>query len=252
MRESTHLSIKKAAGKNSRSAAIYLPRPTSVTSSHGALDFHWSKARRYSPPASLLSQFLALGDGEQILQFAKTYGPLHREDRHVLEQVSDWQGWVGVARAIVRCGDDLTRGRVGGIEDWTGLHRWIKERPIKMTPGELPPEKDPIIWRSLIARSARTWFGVFGEVRLAVDWSGKLPRMTPAPANSLGTHLGVVMVDWIGRPLVNTRMCAHCGRRFRYRTNAIYCRICRTAGIPALDRKRKQRAEARRRQELLR
>ena len=144
MRESTHLSIKKAAGKNSRSAAIYLPRPTSVTSSHGALDFHWSKARRYSPPASLLSQFLALGDGEQILQFAKTYGPLHRENRHVLEEVSGWQGWVGVARAIVRCGDDLTRGKIGSIEDWTGLHSWIKERPIKMTPGELPPEKDPI------------------------------------------------------------------------------------------------------------
>ena len=250
MREPKHLSREVKDSKSRRRNVNYLPRPTSVTVDHGSLIFRWRNASRYSPPAGLLSQFLTLKDEGQIRRFANTYGPLSRVREHIPERISDWQRWVEVASAIVRSGDDLTRGRVGRIEDWTGLHGWIEERPIRMTPGELSPEKDPVLWRGLIAGAVRRWFQVFGNVWLAVDWSGKFPRMKPVPPDSLGAHLGVEMVEWIGRPLANTRLCEHCGRRFRHRTNAIYCQSCRKTGVPALLRKRKQRAEARRQKEL--
>jgi hypothetical protein len=218
-----------------------------LTVKGGCLKFHWSLSnpRSYTPRQNFLSQFINLKSDGDICKFAERYGPLNERDTP--EHVDEWREWVTVACAIVDSGESLTRGRVGSIGNWRILHAWNNPpRRVRFPAPTNPPrgnfpEKEHVLWRSIVVLSLRKWITQFGGASLGVDWSGKLPRIKPNPPRSPGVYLGLAMVEWIGRPGVDTSRCIHCGNRFRRRTNATYCPDCRKSGIPVRERKCRQR-----------
>jgi hypothetical protein len=164
------------------------------------------------------------------------------------EPVATWLGYASQARAILKVAAVLHEGKLGSNDDWRQIHMGQDRRV--MPPGGAPPSDIPpgdLAEQRQYLTGAVNWWLKLGGIQPELQWAPP----SPAPAVRLvgGGTFGVLAAQLMFA--VNRShgwaVCDGCGEPYdrgerprRHGRN--FCAKCNDAGIPAMLRKRDERA----------
>jgi hypothetical protein len=215
-----------------------MPRPLEASIQNGFLTWTWysgeTDGSRHSPalqtaPSRLCFAFarLAQASDEDILCFAKQWGPLNR-DRREEESMDHWRRYARLAQALMRFTAQVISGDHGDEEDWREI---CQSTPVHDL--ELKGLKDHE-QMAIIAAAVNIWFDQAREHGILTMLGRDLQVMPHASA------LFGVLITQIAHVIARSdqmAVCAGCSNPFEperpiTRGSRQYCKSCRKKKVP--------------------
>ena len=199
-------------------------------------------------PDQLLDSFLELADGnpEEILRFARKWGPL-RVCQHYMpydrcymecleagsEHIAIWQDYAHRSKSILNIAVNLYNDEGGDPADWESI--------LRLEPGTMGDQRSTIEEfidqeRQILMIAVNTILDLAG-VRLSLNWSNRRPQWDLVPDGSLLGVLATQLAFAVARSNMPST-CTSCGRPYTPNRKPQFGRrnYCPTCGSKAAKR----------------